>query len=370
MNDDTRRTRAHRRAPRSGDSGEGTPQDRAPAGRGAGTAPLEKDWRPSASRERLRLRAELLAAVRAFFAERGVLEVETPVLAASTVPDLHLASLETHWHGPGAPPEGDRLYLQTSPEVHMKRLLAAGSGPIFQLARAFRDGEAGRRHNPEFTMLEWYRPGFDHHALMDEVEALLAAVPGPGILRAPAERLTYGELFARHAGVDPHRASLAELDAAVAAAGIAAPALDPDDRDGRLHLLISHLVEPRLPAGRITFVHDFPASQAALARVRPGGGGEPPLAERFEVYVGPVELANGFHELTDAAEQRRRSGRDRAERRRLGLPVPPLDERFLEALAAGLPACAGVALGFDRLVMLAAGAGDIAEVIAFPVDRA
>jgi len=369
VNDDARRTRAHRRAPRSGDSGEGTPQDRAAAGRGAGTAPLES-WRPSASLERLRLRARLLAAVRAFFAVRGVLEVETPALAAATVPDLHLASLETRWHGPGAPPEGAALYLQTSPEVHMKRLLAAGSGPIFQLARVFRDGEAGRRHNPEFTMLEWYRPGFDHHALMDEVEALLAAVLGEGALGAPAERLTYAELFGRHARLDPHSASIAELDATAAAAGVAVPTLEPGDRDGRLHLLLSHLVEPRLPAGRITFVHDFPASQAALARVRPGRGGGPELAERFEAYVGRVELANGFHELTDGAEQRRRFERDRAERRRLGLPVPPLDERFLEALEAGLPPCAGVALGFDRLVMLAAGADALAEAIAFPVERA
>jgi lysyl-tRNA synthetase class 2 len=339
-------------------------------GEGGWNSPPGPDWRPSASLERLRLRAELAAAVRAFFAARGVLEVETPVLAAATIPEVHLASLVTRWRGPGAPEQGAVLYLQTSPEVHMKRLLAAGSGPIFQLARAFRDGEAGRRHNPEFTLLEWYRPGFDHHALMDEVEALLAAALGARLASAPAERLTYAELFARHAGLDPHRAAAGELDAALAAAGVAAPALDPDDRDGRLDLVLTHVIEPRLPPGRVTFVHDFPASQAALARVRPGAAGEPPLAERFEVYAGPLELANGFHELTDAAEQRRRFERDLAERRRLGLPSPPLDERFLAALAAGLPPCAGVALGFDRLVMLAAGAESIAEVLAFPVDRA
>ncbi len=331
---------------------------------------MSADWRPAASLERLRLRAGLLAAVRGFFAARGVLEVETPVLAAATVSEVHLASLATRWHGPGTPEEGAVLYLQTSPEVHMKRLLAAGSGPIFQLARAFRDGESGRRHNPEFALLEWYRPGFDHHALMDEVEDLLAATLGAGILRAPAERLTYAELFARHAGVDPHRAAAAELDAALAAAAVAAPALEPEDRDDRLQLLLSHLIEPRLPAGRITFVYDFPATQAALARVRPGADGAPPVAERFEAYVGPVELANGFHELADAAEQRRRFETDLATRRRLGLPAPPLDERFLAALAAGLPACAGVALGFDRLVMVAAGADALGEVIAFPVERA
>lgn len=339
---------------------------------------MNRDWRPGASLERLRLRARVAAAVRAFFAVRGVLEVETPALAAATVTDPHLASLSCRFHGPGAPAGGLELYLQTSPEVHMKRLLAAGSGPIYQLARAFRDGEAGGRHNPEFTLLEWYRPGFDHHALMDEVEALLAAVLGSGsvVAGAPAERLTYSELFARHAGVDPHRAATEDLEAALDAAGVGAPRLDPEDRDGRLHLLLTHVVEPRLPEDRITFVYDFPASQAALARVRPSSAPvgepepEPAVAERFEVYAGPLELANGFHELTDPHEQRRRFEADLAARRRLGLPVPPLDERFLAALEAGLPPCAGVALGFERLVMLAAGARTLAEVMAFPVDRA
>lgn len=338
--------------------------------------PLGSDWRPSASLERLRLRAKLLARVRAFFARRGVLEVETPVLSAAAVTDPHLASLACRYRGPGAGGGAD-LYLQTSPEYAMKRLLAAGSGAIYQLARAFRDGEAGRLHNPEFTLLEWYRPGFDHHALMDEVEELLADVlaPDSGIALGPAERLSYGELFARHAGIDPHRAAIEDLDAALAAAGVAGPALDPGDHDGRLDLLLTHVVEPRLPETRVTFVYDYPASQAALARVRPaseGGAatGEPALAERFEVYAGRVELANGFHELADSAEQRRRFEADLGARRRLGLPEPPVDERLLAALAAGLPDCAGVALGFDRLAMIAAGASSLAEVIAFPIERA
>jgi lysyl-tRNA synthetase class 2 len=262
----------------------------------------------------------------------------------------------------------------------MKRLLAAGSGPIYQLARAFRDGEAGRRHNPEFTLLEWYRPGFDHHRLMDEVEELLAATleeraaaePG-GPKRAepirPAERLTYAEAFRRHAGVDPHRAPVAELDAAIAAAGVAGPSFAAGDRDGRLHLLMALVVEPALGPGTVV-VHDFPASQASLARIRPATADRPALAERFEVFVAGVELANGFHELTDAAEQRRRFAADLARRRAAGLPQPPLDERFLAALEAGLPPSAGVALGFDRLVMLATGAASIDEVLAFPADRA
>lgn len=318
------------------------------------------DWRPTAGAEALRLRADLAARLRAFFAERGVLEVETPLLATATTPETHLTSLVV----PGPPP----LYLQTSPELHMKRLLAAGSGPIYQLARVVRGDEGGRRHNREFTLLEWYRPGWDHHALMDEVDDLLAAL----VDAAPARRVTYGGLFRDLAGVDPHSPT-DDLDRALAAAGAAAgeggPRFDPDDRDGRLALLLATVVEPRLPAGAL-FVHDFPASQASLARVRPGEGGEPAVAERFEVYLDGVELANGFHELTDAAEQRRRFEADLEERRRRGLPQVPLDERFLAALEAGLPPCAGVALGFDRLVMHAAGADSLDAVIAFPAERA
>jgi len=298
--------------------------------------------------------------VRRFFARRGVMEVETPLLSAATVTDPHLASLETRYAGPGAP-DGGRLFLQTSPEFAMKRLLAAGCGPIYQIGKAFRDGEAGGRHNPEFTLLEWYRPGFDHHALMDEVEALLAEV----LATAAAERCTYATLFEERLGVDPHAASAEALAAAARSAGLD-PALGLD-REGLLHLLMALALEPSLGRGRPTFVYDFPASQAALARVRPG---PPPVAERFEAFVEGVELANGFNELGDPAEQRRRFAADLARRRELGLPEVPIDERLLEALAAGLPSCAGVALGVDRLVMLAAGASRLDEVLAFPIGRA
>lgn len=322
------------------------------------------DWRPAADLAVLRRRAELLGRVRGFFAERRVLEVETPLLSAATVTDPHLASLATRFTGPGAG-AGRTLYLQTSPEHAMKRLLAAGSGPIYQLARAFRDGEAGRRHNPEFTLLEWYRPGWDHHRLMGEVGELLAVLVG-----APAgERLTYRELFVRHCGIDPHTADTATLDGALTAAGVEAAGLDPGDRDSRLDLLLAGAIEPRLPADRPVFVHDFPASQAALARLRREPGGVV-VAERFEVFFGGFELANGFHELTDAAEQRRRFEADLERRRRLGLPAVPVDEHLLAALAAGMPEGAGVALGFDRLVMAATGSGTIGEVLAFPFDRA
>ncbi|HSN54138.1 MAG TPA: EF-P lysine aminoacylase EpmA [Candidatus Sulfomarinibacteraceae bacterium] len=329
------------------------------------------DWRPTASLEALRMRAGILGAIRGFFAERGVLEVETPLLAAAPVTDVHLQALSTRYRGPGHD-EGLELWLQTSPEFAMKRLLAASNGPIYSLGKAFRDGEAGSRHNPEFTLLEWYRPGWDHHRLMDEVEALIVAVLGSsgrvsGSGSGSGQRLTYAEAFRRHAGVDPFHDPVAALaNRAAELLGHAPPDLG-DDRDAWLELLLSHAVEPQLGRGRPTFVFDFPASQAALARIRPG---DPPVAERFELFLEGVELANGYHELGDPAEQRRRFEADLAERRVRGLLEVPVDERLLAALAHGLPDCAGVALGVDRLVMLAAGASRIDQVIAFPVDRA
>jgi len=326
-----------------------------------------EDWRPTASLDTLRLRARLLATVRAFFAAREVLEVETPCLGAAAVTDPHLHSVAARLGGGGAGGPERVLYLQTSPEYAMKRLLAAGSGPIYQLARAFRDGEAGRLHNPEFTLLEWYRPGFDHHLLMDEVEELVGALLGA----PPSERLTYAEAFRSRAGVDPFSDPVTRLAAAAReAAGGAVPELG-EDRDAWLDLLMAVSVAPALGRGRPAFVHDFPAPQAALARVRePTPEGGPAVAERFELFVEGIELANGFHELADPAEQRSRFEADLARRRARGLPEPPIDERLLAALATGLPDCSGVALGFDRLVMLTAGAAALAEVVAFPVDRA
>lgn len=309
------------------------------------------DWRPAASLEHLRLRARLLVQVREFFASRGVLEVETPLLAGAAATDPHLHSFHTSR-------DGEVLgWLQTSPEHAMKRLLAAGSGSIYQLCRVFRDGERGRLHLPEFTMLEWYRVGFDHHRLMDEVEALLTATLGT----SGATRATYRALFLRELGVDPLVCDDADLRRL--AADLHPPARL--DRDGLLALLLTHRIEPTFEPGRAVFVHDFPATQAALARLRTDTDGTP-VAERFELYVGPIELANGFHELCDPVEQRRRFEHDLGVRRAIGLAAPPIDERLLAALAHGLPACAGVALGFDRLVMLAAGAGSVAEVATFP----
>ncbi len=325
------------------------------------------NWRPSATLETLRLRARLLTQIRAFFIAREVLEVETPVLSRAAGTELHLHSFTTRYSGPSAPPDG-RLYLHTSPEYPMKRLLAAGSGSIYQISKVFRDGEAGRRHNPEFTLLEWYRTGFDHLHLMDEVEALVVSVLQERLSLRETQRLSYREAFLRHAGIDPHAADTAALAACAHRHGITVPAgMENADRALWLDLLMTHVVDAQLGRDCLCFIYDYPADQASLARIRPGA---PALAERFELYVQGVELANGFHELADSAEQRRRFQQDNVARQARGLPVLPIDEHLLAALAHGLPDCAGVALGFDRLLMLAADARAIQDVIAFPVDRA
>lgn len=323
----------------------------------------EADWRPTAPLANLRARARLLADIRGFFQQAGVLEVETPACSFHAGTDPSLASFHLDYTGPGA--QGRALYLHTSPEFPMKRLLAAGSGPIYQICKVFRNGERGRLHNPEFSLLEWYRPGFDHHHLMDEVAELVNAVlPEP----RPVERFTYGALFRLHLAIDPHLASVDELKACAQSQGISGVAdLDLPGRDAWLDLLLIHCIEPELGRGSLCFVYDYPASQASLARVRPG---EPPVAERFELYMEGVELANGFHELADAAEQRWRFEQDLARRRVEGLPEVPMDEGLLAALEAGLPDCSGVALGIDRLLMLIAGAKRLDEVLAFPLERA
>jgi lysyl-tRNA synthetase class 2 len=318
------------------------------------------DWRPTASPEMLRLRAKVLAQIRGFFTNREVLEVETPLLASAPVTDLHLQALSCRYRGPGAD-EGRKLFLQTSPEFAMKRLLVAETGAVYQICKAIRDGEAGGMHNPEFTILEWYRPGWNHHRLMDEVDELLQLVLGT----APGDRLTYATIFERHASVDVFSASDEELVRRAETLGAAEP--NALERDDLLDLLLSHVVEPQLGRNRPTFVHDYPASQASLARIRPG---DPPVAERFEVFSDGIELANGYHELTDSAEQRQRFEADNAARRAAGLPEVPIDERLLAAMEHGLPDCAGVALGIDRLLMVAAGTREISDVLAFPIDRA
>jgi elongation factor P--(R)-beta-lysine ligase len=315
------------------------------------------DWRPTARREALLLRARLLAQLRAFFAARAVLEVETPALGTGATTDPQIDSLSVEVRGAGL------RYLHTSPEFAMKRLLAAGSGDIYQVCKVFRDGERGRQHNVEFTLLEWYRLGVDHHALMAEVAALVHALLGPARV-AQVEQLSFHAAVGRHAALDPSTASTAECAGCLQRAGIDVPR--GADRGALLDLIVGELVGPRLGHGGACFVYDYPADRAALARIRRD---DPPVAERFELYVDGIELANGFHELGDAEEQRSRFRADLDARARAGRESVPMDKRLLAALAAGLPPCSGVALGFDRLVMLAAGADHIEDVIAFPTER-
>ncbi|MBB3231030.1 EF-P lysine aminoacylase EpmA [Halomonas stenophila] len=321
------------------------------------------DWRPTAEIATLRERARLIGEVRAFFAERGVWEVETPVLGHGGSTDVHLASLSCE----ATTPSGrERLWLQTSPEFHMKRLLAAGSGPIFQIARSFRDGEVGGRHNLEFSMLEWYRPGLDLDGLIEETAALIRRLlPGdPG----PTRRRRYRELFREQLAIDPFTVDLPELRRLAGERG----GLDMGDapRDDCLDLLISLAIEPHLGRDGIDVVVDYPASQAALARRHRDVEDGEWVASRFEVYRDGLELANGYDELTDGDEQRLRFAEDNAARRALGLPEVDVDQRLLAALAAGMPEGSGVALGLDRLIQLALGKASVAEVMAFATPSA
>jgi lysyl-tRNA synthetase class 2 len=317
-------------------------------------------WHPTASLDALKARAGMLAAAREFFASRGVLEVETPILSAAAVSDPQIESLATRIAGMPA-----QAYLCTSPEYAMKRLLAAGSGDIYQICKVFRDGERGRWHNPEFTLVEWYRLGFDDAALMTEVEMLIGRLLRPYRQLEPAERLSYSAALQRHAGVDAFGASDDDLMESARCHDIVCHA--ELDRDAKLDLLMGLVVGPSLGLERPCFICDYPASQAALARLKPG---VPVVAARFELYLNGVELANGFHELVDGAEQRARFAGDLGVRRARGQVARPLDEHLLAALAAGMPDCAGVALGFDRLVAVALGAPQIADAMAFTIDNA
>ena len=385
-------------------------------------------WWPTATRAMLEQRAILLARARAFFADGGVLEVDTPMVVNAPVTDVHIHSARVDLGAPvaasGSPPTsgassptggapasqpaavpaaGSALsqpattsrpfFLHTSPEYAMKRLLAAGSGDIYQICHVVRGFERGRLHNAEFTLIEWYRLGFTLDDLMSEVDALVRSLLGPVATGHASERITYREAFVRELGLDPFTASLVELREAArklgfaetGPAGSAAPgnaagsvgasrsaataptATAAPHRDELLDLLMGAAVGPRLGANALTFVHGYPATQAALARLDPQ---DPRAALRFELYCEGVELANGFNELASAAEQRARFNQDNAERHRAGLPAFPPDELLLAALEAGLPECSGVALGFDRTLMLATGAKNIDEVLPFPTERA
>lgn len=308
-------------------------------------------------RARLEQRAEVYARVRAFFAARGVIEVQTPSLSIAAVSDPALASI-----GVDVASLAGRRYLRTSPEFAHKRLLAAGSGDIYELGRVYRDAELGRWHAPEFELLEWYREGYSDRELMDEVFELLRTVLTPAFPALGRQNVRYADAFTATFGVDAHaldRDAEAKLRRDLAARGIDAPA--GVSGDALLDLALATAIVPDWPQGTAIFLLDYPVTQAALARIRPG---DPPVAARFEVFFNGIELGNGFHELGDESEQRARFERDLARRRALGLPSLPIDEAFLGALAQGLPDCAGIAIGVDRMIAVLAGAGALAEVLA------
>ena len=323
---------------------------------------MDADFCPTASVETLEFRATVLRRIRDFFDERGFLEVETPLLSHDVVVDRHLDPLAvTLFDNPRQPEVGKKLWLQTSPEFGMKRLIAAGMKAIYQITRAFRGGEVGNLHNPEFTMVEWYRTGDDYQAGMQLLSDLAAEI----LDRGTPVRLSYQEAFRRYASVDPFD-SHERLAAAVGHITGEEPNYDAP-RDALLDVLLVKRVEPQLGIAEPVILYDYPASQSALARVRPG---DTPVAERFELYVDGIELANGYHELLDADVLRLRNQMNNRARQADGKPVLPEESRLLFAMENGLPPCSGTALGFDRLVMVATRAKSLRDVMAFPIDRA
>ena len=307
-------------------------------------------WQPSATFQQLQQRAKYLARIRDFFAQRAYLEVETPIMGKYGVTDLYLNNMTTYFR--------EKIhYLQTSPEYFMKRLLAAGSGPIYQIARVFRDDELGRWHNPEFSLLEWYQLAVDHLYLIEEISIFFQGVCN----WPPVIIYTYAEVFKLACGINPLVDSIAVLQNKLTEYNLHDVLLqDEVDRDQYLFLLMTHIVEPYLASLQAPVaVIDFPASQAALAQIVGN------CAQRFEIYYQGVELANGFHELINWDEQQQRFADDRQKRRLHGLVDIAMDEQFLAALEHGLPACSGVALGLDRLLALVLQQPDIAAVQAF-----
>lgn len=319
---------------------------------------MSDSWLPAASLEVLKQRASLWAKIREFMAARGILEVETPVLSHAGTTDPNLDSFTTSFKSPvSTTPE--TLYLHTSPEFAMKRLLAAGSGSIYQLCRVFRDEELGRFHQPEFTMLEWYRIDFDHHKLMDELDDLLLLIG----LSSPSVRHSYAFVFEKATGIDPHRASLTQLQDMAIKLGLQGK---DHSRSVLLDFIFSALVMPGLGQQRPELIFDFPVCQAALARIRTD---DPPVAERFELFIKGIEIANGFHELTDVNEQQERFEADNRLRMAMDKSPVRMDKNLLEALEQGLPACAGVAVGMDRLLMVIAGHDTLDKVVNFTFNQ-
>ncbi|MCQ8182159.1 EF-P lysine aminoacylase EpmA [Methylomonas sp. SURF-1] len=322
-------------------------------------------WRPACSIEHLRRRAQMLAAIRRFFDQRQVLEVETPLLCRATGTDPQLDFFSSDYL---APPMRQTLFLQTSPEFAMKRLLAAGSGSIYQICKAFRNGEAGRFHNPEFTILEWYRVGFNLQQLMAEAAELLRSLLAADGLPMPVVQISYRQLFRDSVGLDPLVFKRETYAAYAAEHGLQdAISLCGNDHAMWLDFIFSHRVQPAMAASTLYLVYGYPSIQSSLAR---NCVDDPRICERFEILVNGVELGNGFFELADPVEQEGRFDREIAYREQNGLPAVAKDLYLLDALASGLPDCSGVAIGLDRLLMLATGSESIAEVLAFPLANA
>lgn len=326
---------------------------------------MKRDFLPRAAVEVLRQRADIIKRIRHFFDSRNFFEIETPILSHDIVVDRYLHPIgisKQDVTGVG----GDRdhvLWLQTSPEFGMKRVLAAGAEAIYQICKSFRQGEYGDRHNPEFTMLEWYRIGDDLQTGMALLSEFISEILG----KPSAREMSYREVFVWFTKADPFDATIEQLREVAEKSGVTVPDESESSRDECLNLILSEVIEPQLGLETPVVIYDWPESQSALAKVRPGS---PPVAERFEIYVDGVELANGYHELLDPEEMARRNSINNQHRVRDGSPLLPEESRLLEAMRHGIPGCAGVALGIDRLVMLALGAKSIRDVIAFPFDCA
>jgi len=320
-------------------------------------------WKSRMAWQEAKQRASIINSIRNFFYAKGVVEVETPLLSNGTVTDVFLDAFSTQFDYSDSGNKSS-LYLQTSPEFAMKRLIASGYECIYQLSKAFRHEQVGRHHNPEFSMLEWYRINFDHYQLMDEVSELLVTV----LNCEPCDKVTYQRLFKQHLAIDPLSVTLAELKLALAKNKVYGDWINSEtDKDMLLQVLFSECIEAKLGNDRPVFVYDYPRSQASLAKISKK---DPRVAERFECYFKGVELANGFHELTDADEQLARFKLDNLKRESLGKPTRPIDSNFIEALKTGLPECSGVALGVDRLMMLAMDCNSIDQAMTFIVDNA
>ncbi len=326
---------------------------------------MQEDWGPSCSLEILHLRARVLSKIRSFFDEKGVLEVETPLLgnACGTDPSLAFFSSQFSFE-----PCEKKLFLQTSPEFAMKRLLTAGSGSIFQICKAFRNGESGKLHNPEFTILEWYRVGFTLSMLMDEISELIQSLLDPYVKLGKEQRFSYREAFDIYTGIDPMNFSLNKFNRCAKDHNLPeAEAICGTDHSTWLDFLFSHLVQPNLGSNTLCMIYDYPACQASLAKLK---AGDQQVAERVELFIGGVELGNGFNELNDAKEQNKRFDSEIDQRKLNGAPEVVKDQRFLDSLAAGLPDCSGIALGLDRLLLVIAEKKELKDVLAFPIARA